>query len=228
MATNANKLILIGGNGQLGKVVLKKFVSCKVKPWNVTCIDFSNNNEANANFNISEIMKTKDKNFGPLYDFLGTNKYDSIITVAGGWEGTPLDSLTFIQSIENMFNMNFLSASLAAHLASKFLKENSLLLLTGASVVKKNELDCTSMLTYQLSKQSVFNLTDTLTKYPKLLPNGTKIVNLCPGVIDTPTNRKYMGDQDTSKWVKPGTISDYLKQWSDDPSTSPKSIYHHL
>lgn len=221
----SRKLLIIGGNGQLGSVVVNSFRFCKLNPWNVTNLDFSANNSANKNVDIREFSKSFEVD--ELYRSLDSAKFDSIISVAGGWEGHGLDDKNIFKSIDNMMKMNFNSSVLAAHLATKFLKEDSTLIFTGAAAVKK-ELDCTFMLSYQLSKQSVFNLTDTLIKYPKILPKGTKIVNICPGVIDTATNRKYMADADKSQWVTPEKISTLFKGWAENPNSTPKDVYYNI
>lgn len=228
----SKKLLLVGGNGQLGKVIANTFINCKENNWKVISLDLTENKDVDYNI-IVDNNKLKNDDFtnhiySELNKYLHNSKFNSIISVAGGWEGVKLNEKNFISSLISMNNMNFYSAALSANLASLYLEQNSLLSFTSASAVK-NKVDCTGMLTYQLSKQSVQNLTDTLTEYKDiLLPKGTKLLTICPGVIDTPINRKYMGDQDASKWVKMETIADYYIKWSNNINLAPKETYYLL
>ena len=172
-------------------------------------------------------MNDKNKDLSELYSKLEFyNKFDAIINVAGGWVGHGLKDKDFLLSIDQMYGMNSYSTFLAAHLATKFLKEKSLLLFTGALAVKENYSWVPEvMLSYQLSKASIFNLTDILSQNRTLLPKDTKLITILPGTIDTEVNRKNMPNADFSTWTKPDDIATNLNKWADNPQLAPNDIY---
>lgn len=220
-------VLIVGGNGQVGKRVVNKFVFCKQNPWNVYSLDFSENKYATNNIIL-------DKNFGEetsavesIHKQLGSDfKFNSIVCVAGGWEGVSLNDHKILCSMKRMMDMNFQSSVLACHLAQKYLHTNSLLALTGAAAVRKH-INTTGALSYQLAKQGVENLTDTLINYPALLPINTKIVTICPHTIDTETNRKYIPG-DRTNWVSPERIATLLKQWSENIKEAPRDTFYYI
>lgn len=224
----SKKVLVVGGNGQLGNTIVKKFISCKSSPWKVYSLDLTENPTATWNFTIKNNFSSDVSQMDQLHERLSKleSKFDSIICVAGGWEPASLNSQNILQSIHKMMEMNFYSSVLTAHLAQKFLNVNSLLALTASGAVK-NRVNTTESLSYQLSKQGVENITDTLVNYPLLLPLNTKVITLCPNIIDTETNRKYIPG-DRSNWVSPEKISTLLKQWSENIKEAPKETYHFL
>ena len=209
------QVLVIGGNGSLGKAVVKAF---KIS-WDVTSIDFSKNTHIEKN-----ILLDKDYHMKQL-DFKFNDKFDSIICVAGGWEASTIQDKNLLISMNSMMNMCLYSSVLSAHLASLYLKEKGLLCLTGAAAVK-NKSDTSFCLSYQLAKQGVENLTNTLFENKSLLPKNSKIVTLCPEVIDTESNRKFMKDADKSNWVTPEEIASIFLFWSENYNMIPKDRYY--
>lgn len=65
----------------------------------------------------------------------------------------------------------------AAHLASKFLTENGLLIFTGSEQVISEP--CDNELTYALTKNSVCTIAENIAKNPKL-PASSRIITIFP------------------------------------------------
>lgn len=214
------KILVIGGNGALGKSVVSKF---KAAPkWNVMNIDFNSNENADSNYLLKSNLDTDEVIEIKNQQFLSESKIDCIVNVAGGWQGGSLENDNIIESVDNMMKMNLYSSVLAAALAKTCFNDKALLVLTGAQVVKDQMSPF--MLGYHLSKQSSHHLADLL-KQSKELPEGTKVVTILPNVIDTPANRQNMPDSDFSKWTKPEAIADLIKMWVDSGSYPSEDYY---
>lgn len=222
----SKKVLVMGGNGALGKSVISLFKNTKSANFQVFNLDFTYNPLAYQNIILDKDFMYNDDILKEITEKLGDNDFDSMINVAGGWEGVALDSLDLFKSMKSMNAMNFYSTLMLAHLAKAFLNDNSLLAFTGAAAVRQ-KVDTTFCLTYQLAKNSVENLTDTLIRHPCLLPTNTKLVNICPGVIDTEMNRKYMPGNQTN-WTDPQKIADLLVKWTINPSSTPKEVYYYV
>ncbi len=220
----SKKLLLLGGNGQLGKVIVNTFKSSNY--WKILSLDFKENKNADDNFLIDSLMNDKNLDLTLLHNALSDTKYDAIVNVAGGWMGHSLKDNNILSSFETMFRMNTLSTVLAGHLATSNLKQGGLLVFTGANAVKEGQnwvSDC--MLGYQISKLSVHNLTDILIQNKTLLPKDVKLVTILPSTIDTESNRKAMPDSDFTKWTKPEVIATTIKAWAEDQSIIPNESF---
>lgn len=218
--------LIVGGNGNLGKSVVNSFIYSKNLIWEVFNIDLTENKYATQNILLKKNFVEDDNSLLKIYEEIGGIKFNSVICVAGGWEGGNLNDQKILCSINKMYLMNLYSSVIAVNIAQKYLLSNSLLVLTSAAAVKKQS-NTLGSISYQLSKQSVNNLTDTLIQYPDLLPLKTKIVTLCPSIIDTESNRKNIPG-DRSNWVNPDKIANLLKNWSDDINDAPKETYYFL
>ena len=61
--------------------------------------------------------------------------YDSIVVTAGGWAGGSIKNDDYFNVSQKMIEVNLYSSFLAAHLATKYLAENGLVVFTGAAAV---------------------------------------------------------------------------------------------
>jgi NAD(P)-dependent dehydrogenase (short-subunit alcohol dehydrogenase family) len=207
-----NKLVIIGGSGALGRTVINTFKS-KSPYWKVMNFDYSDNSQAEVNYKLpsgviseQELMKIS-KN-----DFL-QSQVDCVVNVAGGWTDGKFEDFNVLERVNEMMTMNLYSSILAVHFTKRYLKKNSLLVLTGAASVKEDVHSW--MIGYQLSKNSVHYISDIMTRNSKELPEGSKLITILPTTIDTMNNRKAMPDADFTTWVKPEVISEKIKSWAD-------------
>jgi NAD(P)-dependent dehydrogenase (short-subunit alcohol dehydrogenase family) len=151
-------VLVIGGSGALGKSVVSVFKKTP-PPWCVYSLDFSNNTIADTNLLFKKPEDLTDDNF--ITEITKKiPKLDCIVNVAGGWQGVSLEDRTIIKSLDMMMRQNLYSSVLAAHLAKVNMKEEGLLVLTGANTAKDGYNP--GMLSYQLAKQSVHYLTNLL------------------------------------------------------------------
>lgn len=119
-----------------------------------------------------------------------------------------------------MIRQSVWSSLIAAKLASKFLKEEGLLTLTGA----KAALDPTpGMIGYGMSKAAVHHLVSSLSAEKGGLPKNSSVLAVLPITLDTPMNRKFMANADFSTWTPLSFVADLFYKWSTEVSTRPKS-----
>merc|ERR1711935_13714 len=80
---------------------------------------------------------------------------DLVVNVAGGWAGGDIASSETLLNVEEMWRMNMLSSLAAAHVGSRCVKSDGLVVLTGAL----GAMDETpSMISYGIAKAAVHHL----------------------------------------------------------------------
>ena len=135
--------------------------------------------------------------------FKGLNTtYKAIIVTAGGWTGGNIKDNDYFEKTIQMMNVCLYPSLLGAHLASKYLDEEGLVVLTGAAAVFKEPQP--EMIGYSLAKTAVHSLALNLSEQAK--ESGSRIITLLPETIDTESNRQAMPNADFTKWSKPEQI----------------------
>ena len=134
MATTVQRRVLVyGGKGALGSVCVEFF---RKQNWWVSSIDLHENDQADSNIlinaNSTSLVDQETDVIQHLTKILGDDKLDAIICVAGGWAGGSAKNKDFIKNSELMIRQSVWSSLMASRLASKFLKDDGLLTLTGA------------------------------------------------------------------------------------------------
>ena len=142
-----------------------------------------------------------------------SNKYDSIICVAGGFECSNIKDTTIFESYERMDKVNFQSALLAAHIATKTLNEKGILMFTGAASVFEGPVNYAYA--YYLAKSTTHALALQMAEC-KEIPGSSTVITLLPQMIDTPVNRESMPDADFSSWAPTDKIALMIRQWADN------------
>ena len=127
-----------------------------------------------------------------------------LVNIAGGftWE-TVSDSSA--DSWDRMFRMNTLTALNASRAALPFLESGASIVNIGAAATAKAT---TGMGAYTASKSGVARLTEALADECK--DRGIRVNAVLPSIIDTPTNRADMGDEEAAKWVKPRELAEVV------------------
>ena len=127
-----------------------------------------------------------------------------LVNIAGGftWE-TVSDSSA--DSWDRMFRMNTLTALNASRAALPFLESGASIVNIGAAATAKAT---TGMGAYTASKSGVARLTEALAEECK--DRGIRVNAVLPSIIDTPTNRADMGDEEAAKWVKPRELAEVV------------------
>ncbi|CAK9290132.1 unnamed protein product [Gordionus sp. m RMFG-2023] len=218
-----NDILILGGNGALGSICVKYF---KSKLWRITSICTKSNEFADK----SIILPPNDPKYSSLesqYEKIDheiqemkQNKFDCILNVAGGWCGGNAESKDFIKNCDMSLKHSVWTSCIAAHLASKYMKDGGLLLLTGA---KASLQPTPGMIAYGMAKSCINNLTLSLSKKDGGLPNNSTVLALLPVILDTPMNRKWMPDSDFSSWTPLNEVAEKIFQWCTKEESRPKN-----
>jgi len=124
----------------------------------------------------------------------------------------------FFKSVDSMWGCNVQSAVTSAHIASKYLQENGLLVFTGSAAALT---PTPGMIGYGLAKAAVHHLVASLASPGSGLPKGTTVIGLLPVTLDTESNRAGMPDADRSTWTPLEEVSKLLTNWYLQPSSRP-------
>ncbi|XP_020283337.1 dihydropteridine reductase [Pseudomyrmex gracilis] len=213
MSTVLGRVIVYGGKGALGSACVSQF---KSRNWWVGSIDMKSNEQADANIIVnpeSNWQQQQVEVLAQIKDTLKDEKVDGIICVAGGWAGGNAIHKDFIKNCDLMWKQSVWSSVLAANIAAECLKKGGFLTLTGA----KAALEGTpGMIGYGMAKAAVHQLTSSLAAKNSGLPEDSLVVAILPVTLDTPMNRKWMPNADTSTWTPLDFVSNLFWEWSQN------------
>ena len=214
-ATPQSRVLVYGGKGALGAIIVSYF---KSKNWWVLSADLFVNEEADANVVITTTnswTQQGEEVGSKLAEQLQDNKLDAVLCVAGGWAGGNASSKDLVKNCDLMWKQSVWTSVISSQLASLYLKENGVLVLTGA----KAALEGTAgMIGYGLAKASVHQLIGSLAQSDSGLPSGATVLGILPVTLDTPMNRKNMPSADFSQWSPLETVASKLYEWTDKRS----------
>uniref|UniRef100_A0A1I8H7W1 SDR family NAD(P)-dependent oxidoreductase n=1 Tax=Macrostomum lignano TaxID=282301 RepID=A0A1I8H7W1_9PLAT len=130
----------------------------------------------------------------------------------------------FVRNCELVLQQSIWSSIIAARLASRYLRPGGLLTLSGAQAAASGGAT-PGMIGYGLAKAAVHQLTaDRFAGRPKSgLPEGATVLALLPATLDTPANRRAMGDAKASGWTPLEFVADLLHSWLVDKDARPPS-----
>ena len=96
------------------------------------------------------------------------------------------------------FKQSVWTSAISATVGANHLKTGGYLAMTGA----KPALQGTpGMIGYGMAKAAVHQLTKSLALGNSGMPENSMVVSILPITLDTPMNRKWMSDADTSTWT---------------------------
>ncbi|KAL2915716.1 hypothetical protein HK105_204662 [Polyrhizophydium stewartii] len=189
-----SRALVYGGSGALGRAIVSRFRSAN---WHVISLDFSENPEASANIVLSlpgrapSLADSGETVTARVAEALGNHKLDAILTVAGGWAGGNLADSSLFANTDAMISQSIHSSVIAARLAALHLKE---------------------YIAYGLAKAAVHQLVKSASGPNSGLPAGAKVTAI---TLDTPMNRKFMPDADTSTWTPMDFVANKFLSWAD-------------
>ena len=221
MATVLRRVIVVGGNGALGRAVAARFAS--EKDWSVASVDFAESSVPGVHSIVlqdSSVSSSRDARHELQKADFGS--VDAVVHAAGSWAGSSVDSDEFADSLEHLWSANVRSAALAANLAGNFLSGGGLFTLTGA-VAALDQKGTPGMAAYGLTKAATHHLLASVSQNDGSggLPADAYANAILPNTIDTEANRSAMPDADLSSWTPPEHIASELFQWASTPSLRP-------
>lgn len=131
---------------------------------------------------------------------------DVLVNVAGGFTWETLSDGS-IDSWARMQTMNLMTAATITQKALPHLvsSPDGRIVSIGAGAAVKAGM---GMGAYAASKSGVHRLTEALAE--ELSGTGVTVNAILPSIIDTPTNRADMPNEDFSKWVQPAAIAEVI------------------
>ncbi|KAJ3070648.1 hypothetical protein HDU98_006326 [Podochytrium sp. JEL0797] len=216
MTSPQKHALVYGGSGGLGLRIVSAF---KAADWKVTSVDFRANTEADH-----RIVLDASNDFaatGALVDaeltaITAGNKIDAIVNVAGGWAGGNLKDDDLYKNVSLMIAQSVNSSVITAKLSATHLKDNGVLVLMGAAAAT----DATpGMIAYGIAKAGVHHLVQSVAAKDSGFPAHATVVALLPVTLDTPMNRKFMPDADTSAWTPLEELSGKVLAWAEGKET---------
>lgn len=159
---------------------------------------------------IAEELRSKEKPF------------DAVIVTAGGWAGGKIGSEEGLRGVDAMWRQCMQSAAMGGYLGANLLKENGLLVFTGAAVVAPGQppSGTNGMVGYGMAKAATHHLClsmclgDRAGGEPDDLPRGSHVLTVMPETIDTAMNRQFMPDADFGAWTPAEEIADKIIEWA--------------
>ncbi len=133
-------------------------------------------------------------------------KLDILIHLVGGFAMGPTTDFS-IEEWRRQIEMNMTTTFLLCKHSLRRMEENEYgRIVTVASRTALNPLAETTA--YSAAKAGVLNFTRAVAEEMK----GTAITANCilPSVIDTPANRKAMGEKNADKWVRPESLAEVI------------------
>jgi NAD(P)-dependent dehydrogenase (short-subunit alcohol dehydrogenase family) len=201
-------LILTGGTGGLGTKVTQLALSLGAK----ITIPYHSLNEverfrqsvidAKVNFMFADLREEK----SVLEVFNKHTTVDILIHLMGGFSLGDTDSYA-LENWERQMALNLTSTFLVCKYALKKMKENGygriVTVSSRAALEPQGKLAA-----YSASKAGVIALTQSIAEETK----GSNITanTVVPSIIDTPLNRKNMGEKNAENWVQPESLAEII------------------
>lgn len=217
IATAANRMVVVGGAGALGRQLIKSLLE---RDCQVVNVDVRRNDSTPHNVLLTPPLATAANLEEASRAAREHGPFSAVFVVAGGWQGGSVTSPSLFPSSLAMWEMNVLGALLGASIA-RSLAPNGLLVMTSAQA----SLGGTpGMIGYGMAKAAINQLVASLAAEGSSLPTGACTIAILPEILDTPTNREAMGKgADLSSWTPLGDLAHQLRDWALQPSSRPGS-----
>jgi len=199
------QVLIYGGCGALGSTIVKAF---KAVSWTVFSADFQISKFADHSIVVPKNLKDTSTIVNQLRDLKA--EFDAVISVAGGFQMSTIKDESIFDSVETMVSYNLYSAVSASHLASRFMKEKGLLVLTGAEGALR---PTPIFLSYGISKAACHHLVKSLAEPNSGMPKSSTVIAMLPITLDTPQNRKDMPTANFNNWTPLESVAEILLNW---------------
>lgn len=131
---------------------------------------------------------------------------DILIHLMGGFSSGDTD-LYSLEDWNRQLTLNLTSTFLVCKYALKKMKENGygrIVTVSSRAAVEPSA----KMAAYSASKAGVIALTRSIAEETR--ESNITANSVLPSIIDTPLNRKNLGEKDVHKWVKPESLSEVI------------------
>lgn len=231
---NEKIAIVTGGTGALGRFIVNKFASEKMKVY-VPVRDISKFKEIfdssinEESFTLRKIFsfecdasdEKSIEEFVQKVSVLENGKIDIHINTIGGIHSPVKVGDLSKEEFEKSWNLNFTSTFIFSREVLKIMKENNYGRIVSIGALAALEAT-PERFPYSDSKASVIHLMNTINLEYK--ENNIKCFSIIPGIIDTPANREWGSEDDYKKWIKPEEIADKIFEIINEDYISESSI----
>lgn len=217
MAGIANKIVVVGGAGALGRQLVKTLLADNCQ---VLSVDLRVNDATPHNVLITKPLTDHANLEAASQQARQHGPFSAVFVVAGGWQGGSASSSSFLASSLSMWEMNVLGALLGASIACSLIP-HGFLMMTSA---KASLIATPGMAGYGMAKAATNQLVKSLAAEGNGLPKGVSTIAILPEILDTPANRDAMGKgADLSSWTPLDVLAEKLKNWALNPADRPPS-----
>lgn len=149
--------LVYGGAGQLGDAIVRMF---NENGFDTYSADFRDSEVAKVSVCLTgDVQNDVDKVAEKLTN--SNASLDVVVCAAGGWAGGDIKSKDILAGVDKMYKFNIQSAVACSHLASHYLKEGGLLVLTGAAAATG---PTPGMIAYGITKSATHHLIASLSE----------------------------------------------------------------
>lgn len=201
-------VVITGAGGNLGKVVVEKFLKSGFRVIAILSPGKSLSNTITGELHSYNVDLTREEDVNALTDTLieKHGNLDIAIFLAGGFAPGNL-SETSDEALKKMYSRNFETAYfIARNIHQHMLNQDSggrIVLIGSKPSLNPNEAK--SSVAYALSKSLLFRFAEILNAEGQSKGVVTSVV--VPGTIDTPVNREAMPHANFSTWVSTEDIA---------------------
>lgn len=207
-----NTILITGANGQLGTVVVKKFLEEKYKIIAVgRSASAPENTKGNPLYNYHKVNLASEPETAAFAQeaIKQYGRIDGALLLAGGFAMGSIGD-TDGKALKEMFSLNFDTAYNIARPVFQHMVQNGYgrLVFVGSRPALEPK-EGKSKMAYALSKSLLLRLAEMLNAEAK----GKNVVTsvIAPSIIDTAENRKDMPDANYENWVKAEQIAEILE-----------------
>lgn len=148
-------------------------------------------------------------------------KFDVVLNATLGFTAAGLFDDDLFETMDYMYRTSVESSLITARLASKFMRENGLLILIG-SVAALPATNAPKMLGYGAAKASVHQIVHLLSASVGTdLASGSSVVAIVPEVLDTPLHRSMNDGHSAKNWTPCDVVAAKLLEWAQDMGKRP-------
>jgi len=201
-------VLVVGGSGQLGAAVVQKFHEAN---WKVVSASLA----AAPSADHSVLFQGNPKDDADAVATVLTYnniELDVVINVAGGFMMGSISSDAVFASLKTMLDFNLGSSLVAAHVATRFLRNDGLLVLTGAEGALR---PTPAFVAYGASKAATHHLVSSVANDETIQAKNGRVVAVLPVMLDTQQNRKDMPDANFSDWTPLPQLAQLLFDWAN-------------